>query len=407
MVRRAHFLLILAAFAGVTLWAAAQNSPEELDAQRRRLEALRKDPEVLNRLRANLKSFQLLPEERQKAIVQFDKDLHDFSAKKLERYWSTLERYADWLDGLRASNPEAYQAIKNAPDAQARLALIKERRDLEWIETQPKAVREQWKTMDRKARAEFVVKLRTEEREKHENWLLAKRFWPELNDPKQTMPSRLSDFATVSKDKAKTEVNKVKDYVDHFLLPQLDAPEKALLEQANGHWPDYPRTLVALASKRPSALPPLRTSDFSTFKKLPDSIQKSFGDKKGTKKTLELFKGDNFPSKVVEFAMREKKGGYPFPYEFWACTDAAFLPPMKGFLKDQLMPAVKDHVGDKRKLLDTVGKWPDYPLTIQELSKKYNLQPPWHYLPEPDRWKWNEYRNPKYKSLTADAGKDK
>ena len=406
MVRRTQLLIALAAFAVVALWASAQPTPEELAANRRRLEALRKNnPEQLARLRENLKSFQQLPENRQQEIRKLDTDLHDFSPKKQDRYRAMLERYADWLDGLRVSDAPAYQAIQNAPDAKTRLALIKERRDLEWMKSQPKAIQKEWEKLERAARTEFVVQLRLQEREKHENWLLAKRFWAELNDPKQTMPSRLSDFGTVSKDK-KTEVNKVKDYVENYLLPQLKPEEKAQLDKAEGHWPDYPRTLVALASKRPSALPPERNEDLPIhFAQLPPPIQLRVTDKKAAKKKplqeLKNFDGrPEFASKVVEIGT--KKGSAPFEHEFWACNFNALQPAMKEFVEKDLKPRLKEN-SERVKLLDNEGKWPYYPLTIQELSKKYNLQPPWHYLPGRDRWKWDLYRNPKYKSLTAET----
>src|SRR6185312_3790438 len=91
MVRRNQFLIVLASFACVALWGAAQQTAEEIDANRRRLETLRKtQPEEVVRLRANLKSFQQLPPERQQAIRKLDKDLHDFSPKKQERYFAML-----------------------------------------------------------------------------------------------------------------------------------------------------------------------------------------------------------------------------------------------------------------------------------------------------------------------------
>jgi hypothetical protein len=53
-----------------------------------------------------------------------------------------------------------------------------------------------------------------------------------------------------------------------------------------------------------------------------------------------------------------------------------------------------------------MGKWPDYPLMIQELAQKHNLQPPWHYLPE-QRWKWDLYRNSKARSWAPEIVKEK
>ena len=64
---------------------------------------------------------------------------------------------------------------------------------------------------------------------------------------------------------------------------------------------------------------------------------------------------------------------------------------MKDFLKNQLAPEGLDKK-EKANLEYYEGKWPYYPQTIQELSKKYYLRPPWQILPEADEWKWDNYR---------------
>lgn len=415
MICRWKFVLMLGAFAALSLWAAAEPSAEELETQRRRLETLRKNPEELARLREAYQAFQALPEQRRAAIIKLDADIHEFSAKKLERYFNMLERYADWLERLKSEDPKAYQEIKNASDASARIALIKERRDQEWMASQPRAVREAYGKLRGDARAAFVIKLRTEEREKHENWLLAKRFWSEL-DGKQVLPCRLSDFAVYVKDKTKPDgkkldSNKVKDYVEHYLLPYLQADEKAKLEEAEGRWPDFPRALVELARKHPAALPPEQPEKLPMhLSQLPAPIRDrvTVFDKKSIKKKampeLKNFEGrPEFATKVVEIGT--KKGAQPFENEVWACNFKALQQPMRDFVEKELKPKLDG--AERIKLLNAEGTWPFYPQAIQELSKKYKLQPPWLYLPEPAKWKWDEYRNPKYKSLTTDTMKDK
>ncbi|MBI2807425.1 MAG: hypothetical protein HYX68_20780 [Planctomycetes bacterium] len=396
MRRRLELLMMLAAFAGLSLWATAEPTPADLAAQRRQLEGLRADPNHLARLRENVKAFLQLPVRRREAIVKLDRELHELPAKKQERYFHTLARYADWLEQLRETNPVAHQAIKDAPDAAARLALITEERNREWLASQPKAIRDQCHAMNRAARAEFVVKLRLREREDREKWLIARRFWREL-DTRQVMPCRLGDYHP-----------RVREYVEKFLMPSLSAQERKELAAAEGLWPDYPRKLVEIASQRPSALPPPRAEDLPrNLKKLPEPVRQRLVEKKGggaskkTFKELQNFAGPNFPSKVVEIAQRNLR--YPFPHEYWACTHLALQPPMRKFVEGELMPAMKAQIADKRKLIASEGKWPDYPLTIQELSKKYKLHPPWHYLPEPERYKWDLYKSPRYRSARGDA----
>ncbi len=316
-----------------------------------------------------------------------------------------LAQHGDWLEQLRQRDPKAYQDIKGASSASAKLALIEDRRDFDLIMLHPPAVRDEWNKLGPEAKTQFIAKLRAQEREKREQWILAKKFWKELESKKE-MPCRLSDYPG----------GKVKDYVENYLLPYVTKEEKAQLAAAEGRWPDYPRTLVEIASKRPSALPPRDPP--REFSQLPAPVQQRFFElkkggvepkKPGVKpklyKEIQNFKGPNFASHFVEIALRENKA--PFSHEYLACNSNSLLGPMRTFVLEQLSPVLNDQTADRRKFTDSEGKWPDYPLTIQELAKKYNLDPPWHYLPEPERWKWDHYRNLNCQSWGAEIAKDK
>jgi hypothetical protein len=402
MKRRGYFSMLIL-FAATALWAAGEPTAEELENQRR-VEALRKHPEQIARLRENVEAFQTLPQKRKDAIVQLDHDLHDLPANKQDRYWKALERYADWLDQLHKDDPPAWGAITGAPDAATRLAFIRDQRDREWMQGQAKAHRLDWEKLQGEARAKFVANLRLDERQKHAQWQLAQKFWEEL-ERKKELPCRLSDF-TVAKDGSP---GKVKTYVEEYLLPFLSAEEKDRLAHAEGRWPDYPRTLVEIASKHPSALPPPRLP--KSLAELPVPIQNRVIDKKGTGKKkalltqLHKFEGrEEFASKVVEVAT--KKGvGQPFEFEYWASNHRALLAPMKKFVEEQLKPVLD--TAEKKTLLDSENGWPFYPQTIQELAQKHKLNPPWHILPEADKWKWDAYRLPKARATAPAVVRDK
>jgi hypothetical protein len=81
------------------------------------------------------------------------------------------------------------------------------------------------------------------------------------------------------------------------------------------------------------------------------------------------------------------------------------MKPMKDFVANKLDPALKDPA-DKKRLKDNEGVWPDYPVAIQELSEKYSLQPPWHFLPEPEKWRWDNYRTTQRRPWTPIVAKD-
>jgi hypothetical protein len=422
MMRRHRFWLLMVLFGCTSLWSMAQPSGDELRQLRERYEAYRKQPERLAQLRENFLAYQQLPEDRQKAVRKLDEEMHKLAEKKQTRFWGVLERYADWLDKLKKNNPKAYQRIKSAPDAATRLALIKTERDGEWMQTQPKSLQTQWTKLGNDARAEFVANLRNDERQKHLQWQIAARFWVEL-EKKQFLPSRLSDFAHRIKFKdlkakekdgkfKEKETNKVHDYVTNYLMKYLTEDEKKQLEAAEGRWPDYPLTLVELARKRPSALPPIRDNEEYLprfFRDLPQPIQDRIEAKKGggakTKMLKDLKTYENSPGyagKVVEFGTNN--GNIPFDHEFWPSHFKGLSKPMQSFVTLELIPKLSTK--DKKDLEDHSGRWPYYPKKIQELAKKHHLHPPWHILPEADVWHWDRYRRDRQKATTEKAKED-
>jgi hypothetical protein len=395
MIRRCQFGLLLLFFAGTSLSVVAQTGDNEWEQQRRRYDLYRQHPDRLARLRENYQSYQSLL--RKEAVTKLDQEMHALSEKKQARYWGVLSRYADWLDQLKKKNPQAYQAIKDAPDAASRLTLIKSERDREWMQTQPRAAREHWAKLQGDERTEYVANLRIEERHQRLQWQIAARFWREIEN-KQFLPCRLSDFSQKAKGAKfkEKEMNKVQEYVTNYLLPYLSDAEKKQLEDADGRWPDFPQALVEIARKRPSALPPAKEEDIPTlFSQLPAPIQDRVTDKKGggvkaklLKEIRTFEKSPGFAGKVVELGTN--KGSVPFEHEFWPSHFKGLQKPMQTFVLEQLIPKLDSK--DKIDLEDHQGRWPYYPKKIQELARKHNLQPPWHILPEPDVWHWDRYR---------------
>lgn len=414
MVRRVAFLIQASLIACAAAWAADGPTPEEMAQSRVRLQAIRKNPEHYARLRENFNAFNNLGERRKEALVKLDADVHDLPAPKQARYWKTLERYAVWLESLKKSEikeyRDAYKAIVEAPDAAARLSLIEEQRNREWMKTQPKKCRDDWEKLPAADRVKFVTNLRQQERQSHQRWVIAQRFWKELENKKE-LPCRMSDFGVTLKNKdgkpqlnpdnTPKQNNKVADYFNDYLVRYLTAEEKDQLKKAEGLWPDFPQTLVAIASKYPSALPPARKEDYPTGPdKLPAPVRIRVTEKKGggpkTKKN-DLKQFENRPiygEKVVELGTN--KGSQPFDFEFWACSYNALQAPMKAFVNDQLTPRLTTK--EQAEINEFEGRWPYYPNKIQELAKKYNLDPPWHFLPDQNKWHWDRYRPARFQS---------
>src|SRR5207244_13111259 len=112
---------------------------EEVQSNRRRCAQLRKHPELVAKLRDDADAFFALTPERRKAIVQIHKALHQETSATQARLLNVLDRYVDWLHGL---DDATRGQIADAPDKNARLDVIRDLRETEWIKDQPKAVRE-------------------------------------------------------------------------------------------------------------------------------------------------------------------------------------------------------------------------------------------------------------------------
>ncbi|HYT90693.1 MAG TPA: hypothetical protein VEL76_18440, partial [Gemmataceae bacterium] len=222
-------------------------------------------------LRQTARDFLALPAESQERMRRLDHALHtEVDRATRTRLLNVLYRYADWLE--RLPEPER-QRVTEAPDRATRLKRIKEIREEQWVRRQPQAVRN-WLDALRRAgpappavsagalltmapfpqsvalacalshdpRALAIHKLREDGRKRRQEWQLALRHWDELKEGR-FVPARLADLPAV------------KSYVEEYLYPRLSKADKERLEQAEGHWPDYPYTLVELADNHPPALP--------------------------------------------------------------------------------------------------------------------------------------------------------
>jgi hypothetical protein len=378
--RRMPILWSIILIAAAATWAASEPTKDQLALQRHQLEDKRKNPEIMTRLRKNLAAFDALDEANKARIIKLDEQLRQEPVKAQTRVWNVLERYVDWLERLPE---EDRQKVIKTTDPARRLAVIHALRDQEWMRFQPKPFREIWTNLEGPDRAKYVKEKRNEELRRHHQWQLAARFWTDL-EGKKPLPGRLSDYS-----------EKVQHYVKDYLMVLITEEEKQQLARAEGHWPEYPQTLVAIASRYPSALPPPRLP--MQPDKLPAPVLARVTEKKGgsgkSKLIVSLRKAENreeFASMVVLHGT--KKGNQPFEFEFWACNHHSLLAPMKDFVDKTLKPVLNNT--EKKALFDSEGTWPYYPETIKELSEKHHLRPPWHILPEADKWKWDRYRQP-------------
>ncbi|MCI0639661.1 MAG: hypothetical protein L0Y72_12280 [Gemmataceae bacterium] len=353
----------------------AQQTPQELEQNRKKLMHWRGQPEKIQKLRKDAQTFFALPEEKREKFQKLDRELQAQSPAAQARLAEVLDRYTDWLE---KQDEKTRKRIKETPDKAARLALIKELKDEEWMRTQPKAVRDQYAKLDAQAKTAFLSKLRQEDRQRRTEWQVAARFWKELEN-KVPLPAKLSDLP-----------NDVQNYVNDYLRPMLPKADKERLDKAQGQWPQYPVTLVELADKHPPALPgPEGPREFS---QLPQEVRvKLLKAKLVTPPFLKKAEG-TWPGFGIAVSQLASKQKVVLPQELWPYSFRCLHVQTQDFVKKKLEPLLSPNQTLRLVRAEEAGKWPDYPQTIQELAREHNLTVPWHSLPGL-RERWDNYRN--------------
>jgi hypothetical protein len=365
--------LMLAALLWTPLSAFAQtgSTADEREDNRRKLERLKDQPEELARIRKKALFFLSLPEDQRARLVELDQKLHKepmSSRKRLER---AMERYAAWLESL---DPVQRKQITDAKDTKTRLEIIKKIRAEEWVKKQPSAVQQELAKLDDAKRAEKIHTLRDQQRKQKNHWIISARFWADLSKGRP-MPARLADFD-----------GEVNSFFNEYLGPRLGAKEKEKLKQAEGHWPQYPMTLVALADRHPPALPDPRWP--AKFEDLPRDVKKRIFKVKGggvPQKFMQLVNREGLAKAASIWTMRKAS---PLPHELFAHNLSCMSEPVKTFVVKKLLSELS-----KEELLqwNSAEGWPKFPLTLKELADNHDLQVPWHTLPgNPELW--DDYR---------------
>jgi hypothetical protein len=352
---------VLGANSGVS-----QPSAEELARNRRELKDLRADAERYARLERDLRAFYALPAERQEKLRRLDRELHEEGPARRARLWGVLRRYAAWLERLPHTDR---QRVLSAPSAEARLAIIKELREKEWIEKLPKhsSLRRSLLLSRPEQRAKWVASERRKERERR-----AMR-------PKATYPTRMKELPP-----------EVVAFVKDKLAPQLNKKEKArLVKQADGKaWPALLLTIHALARNHP-VLPPVHgRKPVVKFDDLPKEYKQA------------LFRADPQKKEEVAAELKPREGRWPdyalkatmiarrrrkvLP-PLGASKPAEFAPEIRTFLEEEFLSRLSLPEQKALKLLE--GRWPEYPRRLHELAREKQIVIPGLTLPgSPELW---------------------
>lgn len=378
----------------VAAQSAGEAGQEELDVNRQRLERYRAtEPEVYARLRHDLQHFLRLPAEKQAQLRQLDREIHEEGSSAAFRLVQALTRYVDWLEHLP---PAERQEIERAP-REERIALIRKRREQEWIARLPVAHRERIQQASDKNRAAVIAGVRKEEREYRANWRVAIRFWDTLVVKNDSLPMRVDDLP----------LPVMRTFVTDVLLPKLTPEELKRLREAEGHWPDYPRTLVQLADRHPIQLPG-PPSGPRTFSELPTDLQSRLpaGFRKKPPAAVRDAEG-KWPDYLIALAeyaetnLGKKGEKIILPPKYCPSKPNDFQPALKNFIDKRLFPRLTTE--EQRRLVGAEGQWPRYPRLLLELARQKNLEVPGMSLPGPRGW-WDKYRTSAIPELDTPPG---
>jgi hypothetical protein len=388
--RRILMLSTAVLAAAAPLLAVTDPTPEELEQNRQRLARWKANPQNYALLRRDLPGFLVLPEATRERMRRLDHDLHQESPYTQARLFDVMERYADWLDRL---SPADRDRVKQAPNRKQRLRAIREILDRQWMERLPQAVQEKIRKASGKERQRLIKQERNKERFRRAEWRAAMNQW---DDVLRRRPLKLSNSPEITR-----------RFVLEFLLPRLSADEQRRLNRVLENPVQFPKILVELADKHPPALP----DNYQPTKpgQLPKFLQQ---------RVNQLAKDNRWLAEPLRKRLKEAEGKWPdyanavaavarfykgpktdaaIPFELWPATPRDLTPPVRQFYQRRLLPVLDDP--ETARLRASLGKWPEWVLTIQDLAKKHRLHVPWFTLP-PQGGLWDFYR------LKPRAGQD-
>jgi hypothetical protein len=384
--KRALFALLIATAAVLPALAVPEPTADELEHNRVLLDAWRRDPEHLARLRRDLKAFYDLPDSERDRLRRLSAELQSADNKTQTHLRGVMERYASWLERL----PEADRQQIAASDRSDRVKVIRAIRDRQYLEQIPAKTREELAQLPASERVAQLSRLRAEDRELRRSCVRLSRVrleppvkppaGPPANPPQLPRPTRLSEFP-----------EDVRYYIDNVLWKQLTPAEAAQFTKAEGApWPLLARTVLDLSEKHPVKLPgPIEGP--RNFVDLPGDVKKAMPMKDllpMQRRRLNELNG-RWPDFAIEYVAIAHRTGVTLPRQLGPCHPGQFDLRVAQFINRTLLPKLNDM--EKADFKAAEGKWPDYPRLLVEMAKKHGLEVPLMRLPGP-RELWEQAR---------------
>jgi hypothetical protein len=324
---------------------------------------------------------------RQQQLRKLHEDFQALPPEDQARLTRVMQTYNAWVARLPDVDRERVTVV---PTGVARLEVVKDLREREWVESLPKPYREEYAKLDVDARRQKVQEWRAEEAERREEWAIAQRTSGEFQ-PGKIPAIFLGDGRA---------------QVDAFvanLKPNLSENERKSLEEAQAAIDDGNYFWYALEVARLSHLHPILPGKVGPkdWASLPNEVKtyltlndKHFA-KKGWLELRDLRRTQGrWPEFALELADYCQKNNLKLPVPLGDCHKSQMPAEVVQFLEKSLQPQLQrtDQGRAELKALDDAqGKWPDYPRMILELAKRHKLSVPGWMLPGPAQV-WDRFR---------------
>ena len=373
-------VLLITAFAAAApvLCYSEQPTSDEAEANARLLERWRSDPEHYARLQSDFRAFTQLPAEKQERLRQLDQELHNTDSITQKRLWSVMERYTAWYDHLSEADQ---RKIDQATDRHARLLIVKQYRENQWLARQPQKVRDDLGKLAPDKRGEEITKQRRDERQRLTAWMRAMHVGKATTPAQPTKPVRASDFPSDTT-----------QFINEVLKPQLTATEREHLKALEGKWPYYARMVLELSDKDEyqSKLPGPSTGP-AIFERLPGEYKTLFENKSDNLPQAVRRKATHWPEYAIAVTEEARKKNTTLPPEkqvklpLGPAQPKDFAALVKQFLETTLPAQLTEK--EKKELKEAEGRWPEYPQKVLELATKHKLDVPMMRMPNAAEWR--------------------
>jgi len=361
------------------------------------------DPGEVDFLRRQYAYLQSLPPARQQQIRTLDAELNALDQETQDRLRKVMANFNYWLAHLPEDDRNR---VVEAPTANAKLKIIGELKDREWLETLPKAYREKYAKATHADRFRLLDGWREDERLRRDEWQFVRQNWKEFQD--EASPPLIPQGL---------EFRKELDTFVQNLESQLTQEQRDRLHRVRGMVQDqrasisYLKLVVELADRNP--LLPGPQDGPRNFEALPRAdIVALERNKKKQFNQLQNAQG-RWPEYAIAVTNYAAKHAISLPRPLGPTNKALMPAEVKTFIEKELEPTLRkfesmDRTDNDKKekaehaqrdlvrLHEAEGKWPEYPRAVMDLARSYKLYMPGWMLPGKQEF-WDRFRTLKRK----------